>query len=191
MLVIDRKLNLVVPIDRANGEKIYVHAMPIGTETFEKNYLVLAKVFSAFVDNGIVVTSAPSVARLILKQVAQNTPRNGDGNWWDGDDGVGGKSGLLAEIVRLCNVIDVDRVRPLNDVLAEGMFSEDEKNDLLSILVFFTVASRIPPRMDRERLIRGLASIYQLQTTSLTTTEYQNSLKTSTSVDNTGGKVPE
>ena len=86
MLTIDRKLNLVVPIDRGDS-KFYIHAMPITLQTYEKYWLVLSKTFSAFAENGIVITSAPSVAKFTLKQVAQETSRDTGGNWWDGDDG--------------------------------------------------------------------------------------------------------
>lgn len=190
MLKIDRKLNLVIPIDRGDS-KIYVHAMPVSTQTFEKYYLVLAKTFSAFAENGIIVTSAPSVAKLILKQVSEETPRETGDNWWNGDDGVGGRVGLIEEIIRLCNVVDGDSVRPLKDLMASGQIDEDAVSDLVSLLVFFTVASRVPPREDRERLIRGMASIYRLQAVYLSVTDFLNSLKTSTSVDSTGKETAE
>lgn len=185
MLTIDRKLNLVVPIDRGDS-KFYVHAMPISTETFEKYYLVLAKTFSAIAENGIVVTSAPSVAKLLLKQVAEETQRDNGVDWWTGDDGVGGKSGLIEEIVRLCNVIDGDSVFPLKDLLMSERIDADTQNDVLSMLVFFTVASRVPPRVDRERLIRGMASIYHLHVTFSNVTEFASTLKTSISDASTG-----
>lgn len=186
MISIDRKLDLVVPLERADGTKIYVHAMPISTPTFEKFYMVLAKTFSAFAENGIVITSAPTVARLTLRHVAENTSRDGSGNWWAGDDGVGGKGGLLEDIVRMANVIDGESVRPLKDAIMSGVLTEEDRDEVLSLLVFFTVASRVPPRSDRENLIRGMASIYNLEVTSLNVTDYQTSLKTPISEDNTG-----
>lgn len=189
MLVIDRKLNIVVPVERSNGSKFYVHAAPIGTETFEKYFLVLAKTFSAMAESGIVITSGPSVARLTLKQIAMGTQRADNLNWWDGDDGVGGRAGLIADIVRMSNVVDGDSIRPLADVFNAGDIDEDDRNDVLSLLVFFTVASRVPPRADRERLIRGMASIYHLASTSLSPTDYASSLKTPISADSTGEKV--
>lgn len=190
MLTIDRKLNLVMPIDRGDS-KIYVHAMPISTQVFEKYYLVLAKTFSAFAENGIIVTSAPSVAKLVLKQVSEETFRETGDNWWNGDDGVGGRVGLIEEIIRLCNVIDGDTVRPLKDLMTSGLIDEDTASDLISLLIFFTVASRVPPKGDRERLIRGMASIYRLQALYLSAMDFLNSLKTSTSVDSTGKETVE
>lgn len=190
MLSINRKMNIVVPIEREDGSKIYIHSTPISTPTFEKYFLVLAKTFSAFAENGVVVTSAPSIARLTLKQVAESTPRTGDSSWWVGDDGVGGSGGLIEDIVRMSNVINGEEIRPLKDHLISGSFTEEDKNEVLSLLIFFIVVSHIPPRLDRADLLRGMASIYHLGLTYSTPTDYANSLKTSTSAANTGENPP-
>jgi len=185
MITIDRKLNLVIPVEKEDGSIIYIHSTPISTATFEKYWLVLSRTFSAFADAGIMVTSAPSVARLTLKQIAEETPRL-DGDWWGGEDGVSGPGGLIADMVRLSQVIDGDTIRPLADILMVKGLDDEVKNEVISYLVFFTAVSRVPPRSDRPKLIRGFAVLYKLVSTSLSATDYASSLKTSTSVDNTG-----
>ena len=194
MITINRSLNLVVPIEKSDGTKVYVHSTPIGTEVFERYHLVLAKTFSSFAENGIVVTSAPSIAYMVLRQVAQNTMRAPGLNWWDGPDGVGGESGLLAEMIRLSNLIgpngDGWGSMPLQSAIDTGRIDADEKSEVMNLLTFFTVASRVPPRSDREPLVRGMASIYNLETTSLNATDFANSLRTRTTDENIGGKEP-
>src|SRR4051812_3498357 len=93
---VDRKLNLVVPIERPEGV-IYVHAAPISREVYERHYLVMAKTHTAIFDQGLHFTTGPRVAALMLRDHAQRL------GVWEGPDGV--QVGLMAEIRRLANVI--------------------------------------------------------------------------------------
>lgn len=198
MVTIDKRLNLIVPIIRGDATKLYVHSAPIMRETFEQYHLVLAKTFSAFAQNGLDPRSGPSVAAMILKDVAQATSRgigpDGPVSWWDGPDGVGGEGGLIAEIVRLSNAIVTTAqagwtTMPLRTALDQNLMDEDEKSEVMNLLVFFTVASLVAPRLDRGRLVRGMAAIYELQTSSSNCTEFANSLRTSTAVGTTGASA--
>lgn len=192
MVTINRKLNLVVPIVRGDDTVLYIHSVPLRAETFSTYHLVLAKTFSAFAQNGLDPRSGPSVAAMILEEVAKNTLRAPPGlNWWDGPDGVGGEGGLIAEMIRLSNAILPNKDKgwrplPLQTVLDQKMIDEDERMEVLNLLTFFTVTSLIAPRVDRETLVRGMAAIYELQVTYLTSTEWMNSLTTSTTEEPTG-----
>lgn len=190
---IDRKLNLVIPIVRGDNTTLWVHATPLRKELFEQYYLVLAKTFSMLSRNGLDPRSGPSVAALVLRDTATSTPRNMDANWWEGDDGVGGKTGLLAEVVRLCNCLvgndDGWKTTPLQDALDKGMISGDEKSEVMNLLAFFTVSSLVAPKQDREILINGMAAIYRLESTFLAFTEWTNFCKTRTRDENTGEKA--
>ena len=187
---INKALNLVIPIIRSDETKLYIHSTPIRPETFETYYMVLAKAFSAMAQNGLDPRSGPSVAAMVLKEVAQSTPRAADMNWWEGPDGVGGEGGLLAEIIRLSNAILPGQsgwtTTPLKVALDQNLMDEEESREVQNILAFFIVTSAVAPRVDRPKLVRGLAAIYELQTTSLNSTEFLNSLKTSTTADNSG-----
>jgi hypothetical protein len=190
---IDRKLNLVIPIDRGDESKLWVHVTPIRKEIFEAYHLVLAKTFSAFAQNGLDPRSAPSVGALILKSIAQGTQRDNDaGNWWDGDDGVGGRAGLLAEIVRMSNcLVGTDKglqMTPLQEALDKSMVTDEEKAEVMNLLVFFTAASLIAPRNDRPILVRGMAAVYNLESTYSNFTEWSTSLRTQMQKENTGEK---
>ena len=195
MAAINRQLNLVIPIAREDGTTVYIHSTPIRPETFEFYHMVLAKTWSGFIQNGLDPRSAPSVAALILKDTAKSTARSLGHNWWDGQDGVGGESGLLAEITRLSNVIHSTKESgwspiPLHIALSENLIDAEEKAEVMNLLTFFTVASVMPPRPDRKAMVEGMASINELQTTLFNSTEYANSLKMSTPADAIGESTP-
>lgn len=195
MVSINRKLNLVLPLLRSDDTQLYVHSTPIRPETFEKYYLVLSKTFATLAQNGLDPRSGPSVAALILKDVATSTSRAGSLNWWDGPDGVGGEAGLQAEMVRLSNALVATPDKgwttiPLLNALNQGLIDDEEKSEVLNLLTFFTVVSLVAPRVDRERLVKGMAAIYELQTTYLNATEFSTSLKTSTTEEPIGETNP-
>lgn len=179
---IDRKLNLVIPLEREDGSSLWIYATPIRKEVFETYFLVLAKTFSALSRNGLDPRSGPTVAALMLREIATATARDSDVSWWEGDDGVGGKMGLLAEIVRLSNCLvgtdDGWRTVPLQEALDKGQITDDEKSEVMNLLAFFTVSSLIAPKADRAILVNGMAAIYRLEATSSTFTEWANSFKT-------------
>ena len=193
---VTRTLNLVIPVTRLDGVKLYIHSTPIPSEIFENNFLVLSKTWSALTQHGLSAASGPSVAMLVLKQVAKETQRAPGVNWWDGSDGVGGNAGLLAEMTRLSNV-SVPRkdgpgweTVPLQNAVDNGTVAADEAKEVLNALTFFTVSSHVAPRVDRERIVRGMAAIYELQVTSLSATEYATSLMTLTKDASTGENPP-
>lgn len=190
---IDRKLNLVIPLTREDGTTLWVYSTPIRKEVFETYFLVLAKTFSALTRNGLDPRSGPSVAALMLREVATATSRDGEINWWDGDDGVGGKTGLLAEIVRLSNcLVGTDtgwQTVPLQEALDKKLVADDEKSEVMNLLAFFTVSSLVAPKADRALLVNGMAAIYQLEATSSSFTEWASSLKTRIQDENTGEKA--
>lgn len=195
MIEINKSLNLVIPIVRDDETVLYIHSSPIKYETFERYWKVLGKTYSEFTQHGFDPRSGPSIAAMCLKEVAQNTARGNGGNWYDGDDGVGGSAGLIAEIIRLSNVLvpQANRngwsVTMLQTVIDQGMLTEREKNRAINLLVFFTVCSQVAPTVDAPKLIMGMAFVYELQTTLLTLTEFAASLKTLTTDANTGAKI--
>lgn len=193
---IDRKLNLVIPLEREDGTSLWIHSTPVRKEVFEMYYLVLAKTFSNLSRAGLDPRSGPTIAALMLKEVAATTARDAESNWLDGDDGVNGKAGLLAEIVRLSNCLvgTVDggwKTVPLQEALDKNLISDDEKSEVMNLLAFFTVSSLIAPKADRPILVNGMAAIYRLEVTSSGFSEWASSFKTRTRVESTGEKTPD
>lgn len=199
-MIIDRKLNLVIPIVRDDKTVLYVHATPLHPETFDQYYLVLAKAFSAFTNNGLDPRSGPSVAAMVLRDVAKSTLRTTGANgeapttWWEGNDGVGGPAGLMAGMTRLCNVlIPTDagwETKPLAEAEAKKLLSDEEKAEVANILTYFTVVSLVAPKTIRGMWVEGLAALYGLQTTFLGVMDFVTSLQTSTTDESTGEKTP-
>lgn len=188
---IDKKLNIVIPLDRGDGTTLWVHATPIRKELFEKYYFVLAKTFSSLSRNGLDPRSGPSVAALVLRDVSMATVRDMDSNWWEGDEGVGGKTGLLAEVVRSSNCLvgtpdNGWQITPLQEALDRSLITEDEKSEVMNLLVFFTVSSLVAPRQDRPILVNGMVAIYRLESTFLNFSEWMNLCKTRMRDENTG-----
>lgn len=188
-VTIDRKLNLVVPLVRGDETKLYVHSEPLLRQTFEFYYLALSRTFAQLAQHGLDPRSGPSVASFVLKDVALNTPRLRPGeqiaNWWDGQDGVGGSAGLLAEITRLSNVLVPTTDKgwahtPLQTAIDQRLISEGEKAEVLSLLTFFTVISWAAPWADRDSFVKGTAFYSSSEATYSSATDYANFLKIST-----------
>lgn len=189
---IDKKLNLVVPLDREDGSKVYVHSAPLGQPAFETYHLVLAKTFAALQSNGLGPVAGPSVAAMVLKTVAQETQRGPGLSWWEGADGV--ENGLLGEVRRLSNVVLCTQdggwsTLPLQLALGQKLLSEEEAAEVLNQAAFFIVVSAVAPRLDRPRLAMGAAHIFDAQTTSLNSTEFAASLRTPTEPESIGERA--
>jgi hypothetical protein len=188
-VLINKSLNLVVALER-EGSTLYVHAMPVRYEFFKRFYLVFAKTFAALGQQGIKSVAGPRVALMMLEEISKSTAREPGVSWWEGDDGV--ERGLLPEIVRLCNMLAPGETpdapwaqTPLQVVLDRQLLTQEEADDVLNQLAFFTLAWAAP-RIDREMMTRVGAGLYHSLVTSLNCTEYAASLRTSTTDESTG-----
>lgn len=184
MAAIDRKLNLVVPVDSIHGA-LYVHSTPISRPVFEKYYSVIAKTFSTLYGGGYGVYAGPRVAALILRETAQSM------GVWEGTAGV--ESGLVGEIKRLSLVLVPAAsgwtYLPWDDAIREGKLSEEDAAEVFNALTFFTVASSMHTRRDLPGILSGASKLWGGLTTPLLYTEYAASLPKPTEAANTGAKV--
>ena len=62
-VTLNKKLNLVIPIDTDKG-KIWIHSTPISKEIFESNYLLLTKTLANLYANNIGPSFGPRIALL-------------------------------------------------------------------------------------------------------------------------------
>ena len=181
-LKINRKLNLVIPIE-VGGGTIYAHSTPIGKEVFEAYYTVIAKAFSEIYSGGLNWVVGPRVAAFILRDVAKRTGA------WAGEAGV--ERGLVNEIRRLTNILSPGErgweTTPFDDAVRTGLIDEDDAAELDNAITFFTVASSIHHRRDLPEILARATKLWSGQATSLTCTEFRSSLKISTVAENTGG----
>lgn len=190
---INRKLNLVIPIlgdpittkddagtdvekDNVTG---YVHAEPISTETFDAHYLVIAKTFAAIYGEGLGFSTGPRIAGRLLRSIAQSV------GVWEGPNGV--EAGLLRDIFQRANYISSSgEIIPFSEAIARDVLEKDDLSEVTNSLAFFTVASSMHLRSDLPGVLAGAARFWGGRTTSLNSTEFAASLKTSTVDGNTG-----
>lgn len=187
---IDRKLNLVIPIERDDGP-LYIFSMPVDRLVFERYFLVISKTFSRVYQENLGFLGGPRVCALMLKEVAQNTPRSDrSGSLWDGPDGV--ENGLVAEIRRLTNVLAPTdggwRQIPYEDALKRDMLTEDEVSEVEGAITFFIVNWCMHKKAVAEAILQSAAGMWGLEVTSSSITEYRSSLTISTPPEPSGEK---
>lgn len=181
---VDRKLNLVIPVERPDGP-IYIHSVPISRAVYERHYLILAKTFALIWDEGLRTLSGPSVAAMVLRDVAKGR------NVWDGPEGV--EAGLMAEIRRLSNVSLPGpkgwESIPLQEAIDTDKLDEDEIAEVEGEIVFFTLECCLRQRARLPIFLQVMTQTWRLGLTSLDATEYNNSLPTLKPEENTGETV--
>jgi hypothetical protein len=181
-LHIDKKLNLVVPIERDDGTVIYVHSEPLDNEVFERYFLVLSKAFAMIYAEGLTVIAGPRVAALVLKKVAM------DMGAWEGEGGV--DHGLMNEIRRLSNVIVPTpagwQTMPLHNAKQDGTLTAEEVGEAEGQIAFFMLTSALNKRRQLLVIMAGVNRLWGAQTTLSNSTEYAASLRTLTEGANIG-----
>jgi hypothetical protein len=205
-LRIDRKLNLVVPLNREGGS-LYVYSVPISSEVFQQYFMVISKMFSALMRENLGWLGGPRVSAMMLRDIATNTMRSDHvSNWWSGPDGV--EQGLMGEIRRLTNVFmpsgyttitegegdDATSVkRPTGwemvqyeDAIKRELLDEEEISEVEGALVFFTVNSAMHKRENRGEILGAAAGLWGWLITSLPILEFRSSLTTWTPAADTG-----
>lgn len=181
----DERLNLIIPVQRPGGP-IYVHCTPLGRETFERHFLIIAKTFTYIMTEGLSVVAGPRVAALALRQMAQTM------DIWDGPAGV--EATLFAEMVRLANVVMPGETGwttlPLYNAIRDKVFTDDERSEVLGALVFFTLSSAMHKRDVLNDILDRAGGLWGTQSSSLDCTAWADSLQTSTATANTGETAP-
>lgn len=186
---IDRKLNLVQPIETETGT-IHLHSMPLSREVWENYFLILSKTYSQLFAQGLHTISGPAVAGLMLRHIATQ-----DGVW-EGDAGV--KNGLMPEIRRLTNIVLPTGAGwgtlPYEEALRRKMIDDDTATEAEGAIVFFICASAVlrgPKAKAKLGILLGMTeSQWGAQYTSSDATAFGASLPTSTPVESSGEKRP-
>lgn len=200
---IDRRLNLVVPIfgdpvesPGADGNPsvvepiiAYVHSTPLSAEAVDHYFGTLGPVFNQVMTGGFGIAAGPANALRILRRVADNS-----GSWTNRDGSPGEAQTLVEEIRRLTMVaIPAERgwtAVPLDVAVAQGHLNAEDKAEVENAIVFFIAASATLGRAARREMIEMAAGLWGARTSSLNSTEFTASLKTSIGTGNTGEKSP-
>ena len=182
---LNRKLNLVIPVETQPGVTVYVHSTPLSREVFETYYRVIAKAFTDMYAGGFNYVSGPRIAKMLLKQAAEEF------NQWNGPKGV--NAGLIGEIHRITNVLTPGpkgwAMLPFEDALNKGLFDEDDVSEVENAICFFILVSAMHKKKDLKPILETPISIWGAQLEYLSCTEFSASLPTSTSAVNTGEKA--
>jgi hypothetical protein len=178
---INPKLNLVIPVE-TDGGLLYVHAVPISNEVFERYYLVISKAFSAIHREGLGDVAGPRVAKMVLLDVAARLGTLEDV-----------QQGLIAEINRLANVLVLGSGGwspiPLHDAMRDGFLSAEDISEVENALAFFTVLSSMHKRKILDSILDGAASLWGALIVSSSCMEFAASLETSTETEPLAEKV--
>lgn len=175
---IDKKLNLVLEIEREDGTVIHVHSTPIRKEVFASNHRVIAKTFARIYGDGLGTLAGPRVAALVMREIAET---------------MGGADSLFNEINRLTTVLVPSSSGwdslPLPDAIARKLLSDDEASEVENAVAFFIVASAMHKRPELKAVMDVMHGIWGGQTVLSTSTEFAASLPTSTAVASSGETV--
>lgn len=173
---INKKLNLVIPLERGDGATIYAYSMPIDRALFERYYKIFAKCFSEIYGSGLGIMSAPRVALMIMRDAAKEL------GVWDGPEGA--EHGLVNEIRRLTYVIALTERGwepvPWHEAITRKLIDDDEISEVENAIAFFTVAWHYHRRSDRKGILEGASKLWGGHLESLSYTEFCAYLPTST-----------
>ena len=171
-MIVNEKLNLVIPLEREDGP-VYVHSTPISKMVFERYFLVISKTFSEIYAGGLGAMSGPRVAAMLLRKIATDNGALDDV-----------EKGLFAEIRRLtifiCPGLNGWEQTTLHDAIQRNLLDEDELSEVENALTFFIVASAMHRRKERKMILEGAATFWGGQVTLLDCMAWIASLTTST-----------
>jgi len=177
-LNIDKRLNLVIPIEDEGRITAYVHSMPISEASFRANYMVIAKTFSAIYGQGLAGLSGPRVALYLMEEIAKT-----DGVWEKVE------KTLIADMRRLSNfIVPGQDPIPLQEALDKKLISPEDASEVENAIAFFTVTSSMHRKAVLEAILEGAMSYWSGQITRSSPTEFAASLKTLTAPVSTGAK---
>lgn len=181
-MIINERLNLVVPLYHGDDVYAYVHAQPLSREVFEANYLLISRTFSAIHSEGLGNIAGPRVARMVMKTVAEQQ-KNEDS-----------AQALINEIRRLSSVVLPSEggwtTLPLQDALNQKKLDEDDVEEVENAITFFICASAMYRKVTLRVMLDGATKLWGAQISSLTCMAFVASLPISTAAVNTGGTVP-
>jgi hypothetical protein len=177
---IDRKLNLVIPIDGENGT-LWVHSQPIPSDVFKRYFMLMGKAFASIWTEGLQVVSGPRLAAMIIRNMAEQMGLA---------DEV--ERGLLAEIWRLSNVLILSENGwepvTLEQAKSRKLIALDDLEEVEGAICFFILASALHRKKDLPQTLNSMR-LWGAQPTSLSLTEFKDSLPISTPYEDFGTKT--
>lgn len=184
---IDRRLNLVIPIEDEDGKLCFAHSTPISAETFDVYFREISKTFSQLYADGLGMLGGPRVADKMLREIAKEM-----GTWADdpAKKRIGVERGLMAEIRRLTNILAPGEkgweLTQLDLAVKDEIISPADAQEIEAAACFFTVCSASHRRATLKDLVDVPLQLLGAQSTYSSCTEFRSSLPTLTADENSG-----
>jgi len=187
MIKIDKRLNLVLEVQRDDGTSVFVHSSPISEAVYEANYRLITRTAVSMYSDGLAPGACARIAALAMRATAKEMDDN------SGDTHRRAAESLMQEVWRLTNVL-MPGLRgwetvPFHQVMQEQTLDGEQIREVQNILAFFTVISWFHRESERQDIYQMLKT-YGAQTVSSNVTEFSSSLPISTPAGTTGVTGP-
>lgn len=181
-MTIDRALNIVLEMARADGSRLFIHATPLSAEIFDRYWEPISETVAAIFKGEHGIVTGPRIAHKMLRKQAEKL------GVWSTQDGV--ERGLMPEIRRLTNLLLVGdngwQQVPFEHARRKEMVSAREADEVEGRLVFFTCASCVILQEDQGMLLERAAELWHARLESSTCMDLLTSLQTLTAAESSG-----
>lgn len=180
---LERDLAVVFTLD--SGKVVY--SKPVARAVFEKNYLALAKVYSAIQDQGLMSTGSSIAARMLKELQASGQT---DADLFLADIHQRTMIGIYVEPKIEGTVGTYEQVM-MADAIRRNLIDEDDVSEVENLMVFLIAASYLAGTKSIAAIVTQWAiGMRKAQRTSSTFTVFLNSLLTSMQEELSGKNVP-
>jgi hypothetical protein len=189
-LSIDKGLNLIVTIDRADGTQVYCHCTPISEAVFRKYYKILGAVYGQLLNSQGSLAGGRYAHYLLEDYAKEIYPDENDPKQAALTLDI--KTGLLDEINRLTNVVYFDTEKnvwtsdPVPVARKKGVITDHELSEIVGEICFFSVVSAAAPAKMFRIMMNFNLTANEQALTSLKPMEYAATLRTSIKPADTG-----
>ncbi|MBR8434824.1 hypothetical protein KDW37_29095 [Burkholderia cenocepacia] len=188
MIQINEAMNLVVPVvTDETGVRVWGYHTPISRQVFEANYRVLAATKASLMSKGAMymMDSGPRIAGLTLLDEGLREAEARGRFSKDGKTVLDEATpALMAEIRRLTMVLVPGPggwdLLPIESAVAAGKIDEEDQAEAESAIVFFTCICALASKSERKDQASRTATLLKGSITSLSPTEFSDSLPKST-----------
>jgi hypothetical protein len=180
---LDKRLNLVLEVERDDKSIVYVHSIPISRQMWKTHYTFISMAINSMYTDGFPPATCARVCyHRMLELAEQNRDRFGDL----------GRT-LFAEMWRLTNVLvptdqGYEDIPFYNLIKGDKELDADNVEEIQNFICFFMAASWVHGlnKKEREAFQLLMTKGFGVQITALPLTEFKNSIPTSKSEENTG-----
>jgi hypothetical protein len=181
--VLDKRLNLVLEVERDDKSVVYVHSIPISRQMWKTHYTFIAMAVNSMYSDGFPPSMCARMCYQRMQELAvEHKDRFGDL-----------PRTLFAEIWRLTNVLvpsdsGYQDIPFFHMIKGDKELDQDNVEEVQNFICYFTGASWVHglSRKDREAFQQLMTKGFGVRITASPLTEFKNSIPTLKSEENTG-----